>query len=106
MLPQSKLLCSRVKCSVCLVAKLWQCLPSHKPSSWPETLPTFRAIAGSAAHDIEERESRLVPSRRAAGPAFAALDLGTNNCRMLVGTPHGSSFRVIDSFSRIVRLGE
>jgi exopolyphosphatase/guanosine-5'-triphosphate,3'-diphosphate pyrophosphatase len=39
-------------------------------------------------------------------PAFAALDLGTNNCRMLVGTPSGSGFRVIDSYSRIVRLGE
>src|ERR1700760_2107978 len=40
------------------------------------------------------------------GPAFAALDLGTNNCRMLIGTPSGSGFRVLDSFSRIVRLGE
>src|ERR1700761_1194030 len=45
-------------------------------------------------------------SRRLFGPAFAALDLGTNNCRMLVGTPAGDGFRVIDSFSRIVRLGE
>jgi exopolyphosphatase/guanosine-5'-triphosphate,3'-diphosphate pyrophosphatase len=39
--------------------------------------------------------------------AYAALDLGTNNCRLLLGTPSGSGhFRVIDSFSRIVRLGE
>ena len=38
--------------------------------------------------------------------AFAALDLGTNNCRLLVGTPASDGFRVIDSFSRIVRLGE
>ena len=45
-------------------------------------------------------------SRRLFGPAFAALDLGTNNCRMLVGTPSGDGFRVLDSFSRIVRLGE
>ncbi len=44
--------------------------------------------------------------RRAFGPAYAALDLGTNNCRMLVATPSGDSFRVLDSFSRIVRLGE
>jgi exopolyphosphatase/guanosine-5'-triphosphate,3'-diphosphate pyrophosphatase len=44
--------------------------------------------------------------RRAAADAFAALDLGTNNCRLLVGTPHGQGFRVVDSFSRIVRLGE
>ncbi len=39
-------------------------------------------------------------------PAFAAIDLGTNNCRLLVAAPTGSGFRVVDSFSRIVRLGE
>ena len=38
--------------------------------------------------------------------AFAALDLGTNNCRLLVAEPEGRSFRVVDAFSRIVRLGE
>jgi exopolyphosphatase/guanosine-5'-triphosphate,3'-diphosphate pyrophosphatase len=43
---------------------------------------------------------------RARGGAFAAIDLGTNNCRLLVARPEGSSFRVIDAFSRIVRLGE
>jgi exopolyphosphatase/guanosine-5'-triphosphate,3'-diphosphate pyrophosphatase len=42
----------------------------------------------------------------AASAAFAALDLGTNNCRLLIGAPTGEGFRVIDSFSRIVRLGE
>ena len=52
------------------------------------------------------QEVRRDESRRSYGPAFAALDLGTNNCRMLVGTPCGDSFRVLDSFSRIVRLGE
>src|SRR3979409_1777587 len=36
----------------------------------------------------------------------AALDLGTNNCRLLIACPTGDSFRVIDSFSRIIRLGE
>lgn len=42
-----------------------------------------------------------------AGQAyFAALDLGTNNCRLLVARSGGESFIVIDSFSRIVRLGE
>jgi exopolyphosphatase/guanosine-5'-triphosphate,3'-diphosphate pyrophosphatase len=46
------------------------------------------------------------PRRQSPGPVFAALDLGTNNCRLLVGTPSGEGFRVIDSFSRIVRLGE
>lgn len=51
-------------------------------------------------------DTRPEQARRIHGPAFAALDLGTNNCRMLVGTPSGDGFRVLDSFSRIVRLGE
>src|SRR5262245_49259015 len=41
-----------------------------------------------------------------AAAVFAALDLGTNNCRLLVARPAGDGFRVIDAFSRIVRLGE
>lgn len=50
------------------------------------------------------------PVRRHRGgtaPVYAALDLGTNNCRLLVAIPQRSGqFRVIDAFSRIVRLGE
>src|SRR6202051_1486476 len=42
----------------------------------------------------------------AAGGVYAALDLGTNNCRLLIACPSGDSFRVVDSFSRIIRLGE
>lgn len=41
-----------------------------------------------------------------APPVYAALDLGTNNCRLLIGAPTAAGFRVVDSFSRIVRLGE
>ena len=40
------------------------------------------------------------------GAVFAALDLGTNNCRLLVARPQGEGFQVLDAFSRIVRLGE
>jgi exopolyphosphatase/guanosine-5'-triphosphate,3'-diphosphate pyrophosphatase len=40
------------------------------------------------------------------GGVYAALDLGTNNCRLLIACPAGDGFRVVDSFSRIVRLGE
>ena len=50
------------------------------------------------------------PARRPVAndlPVFAALDLGTNNCRLLVAVPgRPGQFRVIDAFSRIVRLGE
>jgi exopolyphosphatase/guanosine-5'-triphosphate,3'-diphosphate pyrophosphatase len=37
---------------------------------------------------------------------YGALDLGTNNCRLLIAKPARDGFRVVDSFSRIVRLGE
>jgi len=39
-------------------------------------------------------------------PVYAALDLGTNNCRLLVARRVKEGYRVIDAFSRIVRLGE
>jgi exopolyphosphatase/guanosine-5'-triphosphate,3'-diphosphate pyrophosphatase len=39
-------------------------------------------------------------------PCYAALDLGTNNCRLLIATPHADGFRVVEAYSRIVRLGE
>lgn len=38
--------------------------------------------------------------------AYAAIDLGTNNCRLLIARPAGDNFVVIDAFSRVVRLGE
>jgi len=37
---------------------------------------------------------------------YAALDLGTNNCRLLIATPSLEGFKVVESFSRIVRLGD
>src|SRR3954449_6700374 len=50
------------------------------------------------------------PSGLIAAPVepsvYAALDLGTNNCRLLIACPTGEGFRVVDSFSRIIRLGE
>ncbi|WP_425373630.1 Ppx/GppA phosphatase family protein [Lichenihabitans psoromatis] len=49
------------------------------------------------------------PRASGSGPTdrcYAALDLGTNNCRLLIARPAPAGFRVIDSFSRIVRLGE
>ncbi len=41
-----------------------------------------------------------------ASIAYAAIDLGTNNCRLLIARASEDGFRVIDSFSRIIRLGE
>ena len=53
---------------------------------------------------VSERKNSGSP----AGPehVYAAVDLGTNNCRLLVARPAAEGFRVVDAFSRIVRLGE
>ena len=48
------------------------------------------------------------PSTAKPDPAqlYAALDLGTNSCRMLIAQPKGSQFHVVDSFSKAVHLGQ
>ena len=70
-------------------------LPSA--NAMPDDAPPHTLLPGR-----QDTARMVVPG----GVAFAALDLGTNNCRLLVGTPSGPGFRVVDSFSRIVRLGE
>lgn len=47
------------------------------------------------------RDSAFYPRQ-----SFAAIDLGTNNCRLLIARPQGENFVVVDAFSRVVRLGE
>ena len=51
-------------------------------------------------------EFSVAPGAHPGGPVCAALDLGTNNCRLLIAAPAKRGFRVVDAFSRIVRLGE
>jgi len=46
------------------------------------------------------------PAADSAAGTYAAIDLGTNNCRLLVARATPFGFRVVDAFSRIVRLGE
>ncbi|WP_375249736.1 Ppx/GppA phosphatase family protein [Sphingomonas sp.] len=57
-----------------------------------------------------QRPARSAPPpprhTRGAPRHYAALDLGTNNCRLLIARPQGDGFAVVDAFSRIVRLGE
>ncbi len=43
---------------------------------------------------------------RKAPPLYAAVDLGTNNCRLLIARPTREGFRIVDSHSQIARLGE
>jgi exopolyphosphatase / guanosine-5'-triphosphate,3'-diphosphate pyrophosphatase len=59
-----------------------------------------RADGARAAGETRRRRS----SRQ--DPTYAALDLGTNNCRLLVARPTRRGFHVVDAFSRIIRLGE
>ena len=60
----------------------------------------------------ETRDGRPMRPRRRSrhggrgGSFLAALDLGTNNCRLLIAKANPGGFRVVDAFSRIVRLGE
>lgn len=46
------------------------------------------------------------PPHKSFKQAYAAIDLGTNNCRLLIARPSDENFVVIDAFSRVVRLGE
>ena len=47
----------------------------------------------------------MLAARDNRGPTYAAVDLGTNNCRLLIARPVAGGFRVLDAYSRIVRLG-
>ncbi|WP_262695357.1 Ppx/GppA phosphatase family protein [Kordiimonas aquimaris] len=63
------------------------------------------------ASSAEVAHSKPYPKSRrkheaALGGIYSAIDLGTNNCRLLIAKPTKHGFRVIDAFSRIVRLGE
>ena len=62
----------------------------------------------SATGRLEQRDRGRTGRPSRGRGALAALDLGTNNCRLLVAEPErgGADFRVIDAFSRAVRLGE
>lgn len=59
-----------------------------------------------AAHGHRHAEHPHPGSGEYGQRRYAALDLGTNNCRLLIAEARGRNFRVIDAFSRIVRLGE
>jgi exopolyphosphatase / guanosine-5'-triphosphate,3'-diphosphate pyrophosphatase len=73
--------------------------------------PDLRSTGGYGRGGVTKREApdlaaigTMKPSSH--GEAYAALDLGTNNCRLLIARPSGRDFTVIDAFSRVVKLGE
>jgi exopolyphosphatase/guanosine-5'-triphosphate,3'-diphosphate pyrophosphatase len=69
--------------------------------------PQARRLRGGRRSPFGQRLPAAFGGKAATSDAvYAALDLGTNNCRLLIARPTGDGFRVIDAFSRIIRLGE
>ena len=77
-------------------------MPDGSNPSAQQDKASTRRRRGEAAQSAHRSRS----TKSARLPVFGAVDLGTNNCRLLIAKPNGTSFRVIGSFSRIVRLGE
>ena len=66
-----------------------------------------RPSSGNNGHERRGNGQAFSYGSDSGSPLYAALDLGTNNCRLLIAQPtRPGQFRVVDAFSRIVRLGE
>lgn len=67
----------------------------------------YRADSAAPSPGLRPGGAAAAPPRRIhSRRTYAALDLGTNNCRLLIARPAAEGFVVVDAFSRIVRLGE
>lgn len=77
--------------------------PPQRPQEAAGQVEPSIAAPLSSAGDVPEQ--RPVPHHHPR-QAYAAIDLGTNNCRLLIARPASANFVVIDAFSRVVRLGE
>lgn len=67
---------------------------------------TPRRPVGAGALPALEAVEPPVAQTSGSAPLYAALDLGTNSCRMLIARPQGAQFQVVDSFSKTVQLGQ
>lgn len=80
---------------------------AEKQSGRPEAaVPPPVPARGVAAAPTAVRAVPVLTGQPSGRQAYAAIDLGTNNCRLLIARPSGENFTVIDAFSRVVRLGE
>ncbi len=77
-------------------------------TSEPHPAAGSRPQGRAGPREARARSSGIRPPGAPGGQrqAYAAIDLGTNNCRLLIARPAGDGFVVIDAFSRVVRLGE
>jgi len=80
--------------------------PNVLPAASVQPAASAYPAAGVQSGSPVRRDGATAPFGSHCGPVYAAIDLGTNNCRLLVARPTARSFRVVDAFSRIVRLGE
>lgn len=88
--------------------------PEGQPRKRKKRLPaaanpankTHQSRGGAGAQNSSQKKSKPVRSRHRPSTVYGALDLGTNNCRLLVARPSRRGFVVVDAFSRIIRLGE
>lgn len=78
----------------------------QRPGGATGSLATASGPGSGAPYYAQPNAGGAFDGRYARRASYAALDLGTNNCRLLVAKPSGDSFIVVDAFSRIVRLGE
>ena len=69
-------------------------------------MPPIEKTAAATDRPTGARRRRARGRGGGGAPTLAALDLGTNNCRLLVARAKGDDFEVLDAFSRAVRLGE
>ncbi len=65
-----------------------------------------QAPAPDPAQAAPDAPPSLSHRRRPGRHTYGAIDLGTNNCRLLIARPSDDAFTVVDAFSRVVRLGE
>jgi exopolyphosphatase/guanosine-5'-triphosphate,3'-diphosphate pyrophosphatase len=68
----------------------------------------FMAHSKSRPKLLSEKQkigARQIKDQDSGGYLYAALDLGTNSCRMLIAKPDGLNFAIVDAFSKSVRLG-
>ena len=79
---------------------------THHPPGHPAAAAGASADSPQPGHQYGINGRVAAAALRVAPRTYAALDLGTNNCRLLVARPTRRGFRVIDAFSRIIRLGE
>ena len=84
--------------------------PTERKSARGKKKPSGRNANRPAASKPAAKKPIRSPFNKGSGPrpgqAYAAIDLGTNNCRLLIARPSGEGFTVIDAFSRVVKLGD